>query len=394
MNLHLHTRIALFFFLIAALLGGTLRLFALIDIPAVYRFLVHTHSHVALLGWVYVALTTLLYKLFLQNASVEKPYRRIFIFTQITIFGMLLSFPFQGYALFSIIFSTLFLISNYFFTWLFLTKTPSEKRILFSYQIIRMALFFMVFSSLSLWAMGYIMTVLGNTSIWYRLAVYFYLHFQYNGWFMLSLLGILFFVFENRKALFQKAEEKHILLLLSGSVFLTFFLSVLWLEPHWVFYALAGIGVILQFIVFIRIGKKLYIADTSVFGKTQLKLLKISGVLLIVKIILQTLSALPYFAMTAYHSLDFIIGYLHLVFLGIVSLALFAFLSQFKLLSLSKQALAIYLFAFFVTECLLFYKGICLWLKMPVIENYYLLLSLGSLLFPVGIFWMLVKHSR
>lgn len=56
-----YSTLALIYFLIIAILGVVMRLFPIIQISANYKFLVHTHSHVALLGWVYTALTTLIY---------------------------------------------------------------------------------------------------------------------------------------------------------------------------------------------------------------------------------------------------------------------------------------------------------------------------------------------
>lgn len=114
-NLKWHIRTAFAYFLLAALLGVVLRSFASVGIPINYRFIVHTHSHIALLGWVYVAITTLLYKLFVQTPIADKKYRYVFGLTQLTLIGMLWTFPFQGYALFSIIFSTLFLFASYGF---------------------------------------------------------------------------------------------------------------------------------------------------------------------------------------------------------------------------------------------------------------------------------------
>ncbi|NNE78366.1 MAG: hypothetical protein HKN31_14990, partial [Pricia sp.] len=119
LNLRTHTTIALGYFILAACLGVLLRSFIFLEIPINYKYIVHTHSHIALLGWVYVALTTLLYKLYIRTPSADKTYWKIFWFTQLTLVGMLLTFPFQGYALFSIFFSTLFLFASYWFFWFF-----------------------------------------------------------------------------------------------------------------------------------------------------------------------------------------------------------------------------------------------------------------------------------
>lgn len=180
------------YFLIAASLGILLRLFPVTNVDATYKYIVHTHSHIALLGWVYIALTTLIFHLFIQKEA-RKKYSYIFWATQITILGMLLSFPITGYALYSIIFSTLFLICTYWFYAFFRKHTTCVKNT-FSYKFINTSLLFLVISSIGPWALGIIMNTLGNTSHLYKNAIYFYLHFQYNGWFIFCLFRIVYFL--------------------------------------------------------------------------------------------------------------------------------------------------------------------------------------------------------
>ena len=396
LSLHKHIRLALFYFLLAALFGASLRLFIQIDIPAEYRFLVHTHSHIALLGWVYVALTTLLYKFYLAPAGVSKPYRHIFIFTQITLAGMLLTFPFQGYAFFSIIFSSLFLFASYFFSGLFLKKTLPEMRHRFSFKLSKWAVIYMVVSSIGPWTLGAIMNTLGSTSVWYKLSVYFYLHFQYNGRFILALQGILFYFLEENGYELEQHKHRLWLRLFNSSVLLTFFLSTLFAEPHFLFYLLGGLGALVQTLILVLVF--LWLLPLWKDFKSHLKkgvggMLLMSGMLLGIKSDLQLLSAIPYFAELAFYNLDFVIAYLHLVFLGVVSIALFAFLVQSGLLSLSRKLYLTYLIAFMLTETLIIYKGICIWQRIPLFENYYLILSIGSVLFPLALLMVLLNNT-
>lgn len=50
-------------FVIAATMGLLLRYAMLDGIPFNYRFLTHAHSHVAMLGWLYLAIYVLIVKL-------------------------------------------------------------------------------------------------------------------------------------------------------------------------------------------------------------------------------------------------------------------------------------------------------------------------------------------
>ena len=166
-NLKKHTIIALGYFLIIALLGMLMRLFPVVDIPINYRFIVHTHSHIALLGWIYTGLTTLIYKLYLSGKEIDRKYKFLFWCTQATIVGMLLTFPVEGYALSSIVFSTLFLLASYGFVWFFIKYTSEEQKKTGSYKFIRTDLWYMVISSIGPWALGLIMNTFGSTSPWY-----------------------------------------------------------------------------------------------------------------------------------------------------------------------------------------------------------------------------------
>ena len=103
------------------------------------------------------------------------------------------------------------------------------------------------------------------------------------------------------------------------------------------------------------------------------------------KLVMQLFSAHPYWANLVYQLKDFVIGYLHLVFLGIVITTMLAFLNYFKLIRLPKSFVWLFLFAFSTTEILIFYKAIALWLGLPFFTNYYMYLAVLSCLFPIAI---------
>lgn len=381
MTLKKHINIALGYFLIIALLGTILRFFFVVDIPLNYRFLVHTHSHIALLGWLYTALTTFIYYCYIHNKPIKKKYNLLFWSGQITIVGMLVSFPITGYALFSIIFSSLFLLVSYWFLWFFKKHTTAEKKGLNSYKLIHAGLWFMVLSSLGPWALGVIMNTLGNTSIWYKNAIYFYLHFQYNGWFIVSLFGILLFVLEKQNIPISKPLFKSFYWLLISSVLLTLFVSTLWFKPPVIFNIMAGLGSILQFIavaVLIKILRPHIITLKSNLSELVFGILKIAALLFLLKMIMQIIGCTPYFSAIISNHIDFAVGYIHWVFLGVISLSLFGFLNHFKLMHLSKKSVQLFIVGFLLTEILLFYKGIVNWLNLDLLGSYYILLVVGS----------------
>lgn len=387
-NLKKHIGVALAYFLLVALMGVLLRLFFVTPVQLNFKYILHAHSHTALLGWIYLGLTTLIYKIFLSEAEKSKLYKRIFVFTNICILGMLVTFPFQGYALYSIIFSTLFLFASYWFTWFAIKNIPEHLKHRFSWKLVKASLWYLVFSSIGPWAIGGVMATLGTESIWYKTSIYFYLHFQYNGWFILALLGILFYILEEKAVVFKAEQLKSLYFLLNFAVLLTLFLSVLWFGPPKIIYVLGFIGAVAQILAFYELYlllKRQWSFLIKSFSPQGLLLFKIAGVLLVVKVFMQFFSAFPYMADLAYRLKDFVIGYLHLVFLGIVIPLMLAFLNYFRLLNIPKSFLWFFLVAFITTEALIFYKAFAFWLGLPFFQNYYILLAILSCLFPIAV---------
>ena len=392
-----HARTALTWFALAATLGLLLRIYFTAELPFTFRYVVHAHSHTALLGWIYVGLTTILFHLFLNKPDLESKYRRIFWFTQLTVAGMLCTFPFQGYGLYSIIFSTLFLIASYWFTAFYIRNVPKEAKATYAYKCFRIALIYLVVSTIGPWTMGYVMTALGPSSIWYRIVIYFYLHFQYNGWMIMALIGFLFYVLEHRNLLISKPLFKPFFWFLNSGIVLTFFLSTLWTKPAGIFYVLSGVGAVFQVVAFGLLAKMvapLFKNTAGVLNAFQLQLLKTVSALWAVKLLLEVLGSLPYFAHKSATFLDLTIGYLHWTFLGVVSIGIFLFLDYFRILRVPRNMYALYLFGFATTELLIFGKGLALWWQTGLFGNYFEVLAVLSAAFPVAVFWFLMRGSR
>ena len=111
--------------------------------------------------------------------------------------------------------------------------------------------------------------------------------------------------------------------------------------------------------------------------------------LLALKMLLQLLTALPYFSNLAATVLDFTIGYLHWTFLGVVSIALFFFFDYFKLVRVPKKTYFIYLTGFYATEAFIFYKGITAWQNLNLFNGYFEVLAIGSFLILLSLVFIL-----
>ncbi|WP_299109561.1 hypothetical protein [uncultured Tenacibaculum sp.] len=392
-----HSVIALSYFLLITLLGVLLRCFSVIEIDFNYRHIVHAHSHIALLGWVYTAFMILIYKLYLKKANIERKYLRVFWSTQFTIIGMLVTFPFTGYALFSIVFSSLFIIASYFFGYLVFKYTPKELKKTNSYKCIQLALWYMIISSIGPWALGAIMNTLGESSSWYRNAIYFYLHFQYNGWFILGLVGLLLRVFELKGLYIPRKVFKPFFLLFNIGIIVTFLISILWMKLGYVINVIAGIGGLFQIIAFTILLKEIHKQKEQLlnaFSNVLVLVFKTVVILFVIKLAMQIIGMIPYLAQVVSSYIDFVIGYIHWIFLGIVSLSLLGFLELYKYLQLTKRMVVMYLLVFLITEVLIFYKGIVVWrnLNLSYYFNHYLLFA--SMLFLVLITYLFVKQLR
>lgn len=393
-----HSKIALGYFLVIAVLGVLLRFFSIIDLlPMEYRFIVHAHSHVALLGWIYTALSTLVFKMYLSKTSMEIKYKRLFWFTQSTIVGMLVVFPFTGYALFSIVFSTLFLIASYVFAHMLFKHTPMKHKQTNSYKCIRMALWYMILSSIGPWALGVIMKTAGSGSDLYRNAIYFYLHFQYNGWFVMALLGIFFYILEQQRIIISNKQFQSFFWLMNAGIVLTFGISLLWMKPSMSIHVISGFGASFQLVAFCVLLKVLVSFKSKLksdFSKLSFQLLNLVAILFLLKLIFQIVGSIPYFSNAISSNVDLIIGYLHWVFLGVVSIALLAFLHQFKLMQLSKENMVVYLLGFILTEGLIFYKGLVSWITLSLPDDYFIYVVIASCILLLGIAMIFINQFR
>ncbi|MEC7772870.1 MAG: hypothetical protein VX798_16945 [Bacteroidota bacterium] len=388
-----HLRIAVIYFCVAAVLGLLLRSYPIFSFRFNYRYMVHTHSHIALLGWVYVALTTLLHYGFVEKQSVSKRYKQLFWGTQGTLIGMLLTFPFQGYALFSIIFSTLFLIMSYFFTYHFWKNIDPKLKDSKGLKCVKTALVFMVVSSIGPWVLGIIMNTIGAQSIWYRLSIYFYLHFQYNGWMILALIGLFIYALEQRGLEIPNKSFNRFFLSLNLGIVFTFFLSTLWTDPPTVFYILSGIGAISQLYALTYFWSHTK-NDVTVLSlsRTQSGILKVGVALGLIKVMLQLLTVIPFFTRMAATYLDFTIGYLHLTLLGVISLGLFFFMDYFGLMNISKKSYLWYVSGFILSEILIFYKGLFAWIGTSPFYGNTEVLALSYIPIPMSLVIILIQN--
>lgn len=370
-------------------MGLALRYSFIGDIGVNYRFLTHAHSHIAMLGWVYLMLFTLIVNYFIPDKKTV--FNRLFWLTEIAVIGMMLSFPFQGYAAVSITFSTLHILCSYYFVYLVWKYHKTES--LATQYLLKTALVFMVLSTFGVWCLGPAVSMLGQASAFYQIAIQFFLHFQFNGWFLIAVIALFFHLFQVEDSkLFRRFFK-----LLIVSTVLTLALPILWFAPHKLLLYFNGFGTILQFIMgyfFLKLIQPKFSATLQSQPKLVKQLYWFSMFCFILKIGVQLLALFPEFSQMVYTHRNLVIGFIHLLMLGAITGFLFSFILQSGLVAYKKSLyFGIYAFisGFVLTELLLAIQGAKFYFGSGVLKNYYLLLFIFSILLALGIAFLLLN---
>lgn len=333
-------RVGVFFsianFLITAGIGALLRFNTIFLIPGLNdRYWIHAHSHVGFLGWVFTILIILCFGFFMpKNARINRKVYRLIIYFQVSILGMLATFPFMGYATPSIIFSTLHMILSVAFVILFFKNNDGVG---LAVKFMKAGLIFMLISSLGPLALGPIIVGGMKGTEWYDMAIYYYLHFQYNGWFTFAVFALLMQLLEQTGLKVEKGSLLYVLLII-GTI-MTLALSALGFGFSLYTQIVGMTGAVLQLLAAWLLLKILFRKDDFRKLIHNQWVRWFYGVALfswLVKIVMQFLSALPIMADFIFYSRDAIMTYLHLSFLGFTSSFIVGLLIDKKYLSIDS----------------------------------------------------------
>lgn len=396
MGIRTWLRLALFNFLLATLLGALLRYVFVQEIPGLkFRFVLHAHSHVAMLGWLYLALFALLIAFFLPAEKQAKPvYKWLVIGTEISVLGMLATFPFMGYAGLSIAFSTLHLILSYIFAWYFLRdlrRVKGEGRPM-THSFVRAAIWFMIISTLGLWGIAPIVIFGLKGSAFYYAAVQFFLHFQFNGWYLFTVLGLLVYWLEQRGIWLPGKVVRKVFYILIPATVLTYALAIAWSTPHWAVFLLNSLGVLLQLIaagILFRLlfpRRRAILQGLSGWSKWFLGL-AFAGYFL--KVLIQTAVIIPYIATIGFTIRNYVIGFIHLILLLVISAFIFGLGINKGVFSIQRPVARLGMISlsagFLLSEFLLFLQGTFFWAALGFLPGYYTSLFVVSALIPLGV---------
>ena len=345
----LFARAALWWLVVAALMGAWLRWQVQGTAPFgfPFRFLTHAHSHVMFLGWAFNGLAAgLVY--YLSPDKVSRLYQRLWVGLQLAVLGMAFSFPIQGYKAVSIAFSSLHMLLA---VWLLIRLWVDTSKTGPGVLAFRWAVVFFLLASLGPFALAYTMSQGLSGSSWYSLSVYYYLHFQYNGWMIMALLSILFFAVQA-----AGTDLRHGIGLMGLGIVLAYAISALWVEPPvWVYVlALAGAG--LQLVAAWLLYKGVRPLLKWDWNSWTGRLSAIAGVSFLLKLVLQLVAVVPEAGSLIFLNRNWLIAYFHLVFIGVISIGLLAWFIEKKWLQSSKVWWLL-IVGFILSEVLLLLPG-------------------------------------
>ncbi len=350
---------------LVSLLGFVLRYKIVFSLPFVdQKNLLHSHSHFAFTGWVTQTLMLLLvYYLSVRlGEQVFTRYRFILYANLLSSYGMLVSFILQGYAFYSISFSTLSIIAFCFF-WIFFWNDLNRIREKTVSQLwFRWALIFGAISNLGPFALAFLMSVKMADQNWYLSSVYFYLHFQYNGWFLFAGLGLLTDQLTRLNIPLKKLY--YAFYLFSATCIPAYFLSVLWLPFVGNIYYFLIAAVLAQLVGWYFILKTVF-ENSEILGKQYSMMAKVlfilSAIAFTIKLLLQTGSIHPQLSQLSYGFRPIIIGYLHLVLLGVTTIFIIGYIVSLKMISVSRKVVVgamIFIAGVIINELLLMIQGV------------------------------------
>ena len=391
------SRISLAFLFLVALMGTALRATPFISLPLEYMNLVHSHSHVAFQGWVYTLMILLLTKTYLNPDQIETGrYALQFKLSVIVVFGVMISFALQGYGLYSILFSTLFQLLNYWFIFRFFKDIGAlneSRQNSLSLRFVKTGLWLGLLSTLLPIGIGVLSAKGMSESQAYQSLVYSFLHLQYNGWFLFVILGLFIDQLDSQKIRYSQKRARTFYLLMNLAVIPSISLSLLgmdyseYVKPIGYISALLLGAALFYFIKALPTGIFRSLSQLNVCVKV---LTTIFVICFCLKTTLQVLSVFEVFEVLAFHNRFIIIGYLHLSLIGSISIPLIGMIYERQWLpigSMTKTGLILLVSGFALTELLLMLTGFGKFYSAEV-------LLLGSVAMALGILLMILNSNK
>jgi len=378
-------RIALLNLAIVALYGTLMRYKIAFDFPFFeQKNLLHAHSHFAFTGWISHVLYCGLFLLVAPFINLkERPkYKILILLNLISAFGMLIAFTIEGYKFFSIAFSMLSIITSFFFTVFFIAdaKKFPEQHAAKPWAIT--ALLLNVISAAGPFYLAYMMVTKNIDQYNYLASVYYFLHFQYSGWFFFGFFAII----ANKLPLSSTVLNKYYRLF-AVSVIPAYFLSILWFKlPAWL-YIVTVAACVLQLVTWLVLMAKLWPALNKLpinYPKWIKVFFYAAASALTIKFLLQAVSVVPYLSHFAFSIRSIVIAFLHLILLGIYSLFIIGYMfvkKNIQIGAVAKFAAISFLCGVVINELVLAILGFAAFFYFTIPHSAIMLFGAAVILF-------------
>ncbi|RUA07107.1 MAG: hypothetical protein DSY82_08670 [Flavobacteriia bacterium] len=352
-------RYPLFFGVLGAFLGLWLRYFFTGgQLPVSFKFMLHAHSHLMMLGFIFNALLLLVWQNFTSGFDLLS--KRYFIALQIFVLLMMIAFLYQGYGFYSILFSTFHLWTSYILLIRLWKRLEGNRKLLF---MIKAGIIFHFLSSLGPYALGPLSVMGLKASPWYQQAVFFYLHFQFFGIYFVWLQALFF-----KKT--NIIPELKFIKIIVVSLALLYVHSLDFSFDHPALNFIGGLTSTLLFVVYITFYNRF---------KEQSFQYRFFYFILLTVFALNILGSFPYFSDLVVQHRMILIAWLHFLFLGVFA----PFIWMMRSIRLNGKYFIFYAIFFILTEFLLiyasFYTGIFGISVMKVLFYTYLGVFIGFL---------------
>ncbi len=316
MNFRIWTKISLINFFVVSILGLIMRYKIAFDFPYFdQKFLQHAHSHFAFIAWISQSLYLLLiYYLYKTESSINfRKYNRLLIINTIASYCMMIAFMFKGYHYSSIFFTNVLIIISIIFSYSFYKDTHKNKLYKSINRWFYTSFLFNILSNIGTFSLAYMMiTGVFNQKV--QLAsIYFYLHFQYNAWFLFVCIGMFLFHFKDHVNL---KIQNWLFFIFTVCTIPNYFLSILFYKLPSFLLIIVIITSIAQLLMYLLLFRKFKTQKTPSYYYLIFKLIALA---FLFKLILQVSSTIPYISHLAYSLRSIVIAYLHLALLVIIS---------------------------------------------------------------------------
>ena len=395
-------KFSVFNFFLVALLGVIMRYKIQFSFPYLdQKHLQEAHSHFAFYGWI----TNVLYVLIVHYISKVNPlvklrkYEYLIVINLAASFAMLGTFIYGGYFWASIVASTTALLASFVFCYFFVVdarKIQDASKIWFL-----AGLFFAVISSVGVFNLAYMMSSKNINQDLYLASEYYFLHFQYNGFFIFSCIGLLLYSLKEAGSPISERNNRLMFWLMFFGCLVGVGLSVLWMKlPVFIFalIVLTTIGQTASAVMLFGFVRKSWTNLVLKWSPMQRFVLIYVGFAFAVKIALQLGSNIPALNQFAFGFRNVVIAYLHLVLLMCIATFLLNQILATNYFTVTKTlllGLKMFLLGIFLNELMLGLMGIFSIKYISIPYANHLLLYFSLLIFvALGLIFFSMKTKK